>query len=264
MHGELLPGPLWITADATRLTQAIGNLLQNAVKFTPAGGRVMVSLTREGETAVVRVEDNGIGIAPEVLPHLFVPFTQGDRTLDRSSGGLGLGLALTKALVELHGGEAQASSRGPGQGAEITLRIPTAPELPVAAPPPSTAGQGRQRRILLIEDNQDAAVSLQEALRFDGHEVVVASSGPQGVKKARAQAPDVVLCDIGLPGMDGYAVARAFRADEGLRHIPLIALTGYASAEDQKKADAAGFDRHLAKPVDLGALAGILAELPGE
>jgi PAS domain S-box-containing protein len=254
--------PVFVTGDATRLAQLVGNLLQNAAKFTPEGGTVTVSLRDEGGTATLRVRDTGAGISAEMLARIFQPFAQADRTLDRSAGGLGLGLALVKGLAELHGGSVRAVSEGVGRGAEFTIRLPVAPPVAASAPAHLELVRPLTRRVLVIEDNVDAAESLKEALLLEGHVVEVAFSGPEGIEKARATVPDVVLCDIGLPGMDGYGVARALRADPALRAIPLYALTGYALAEDQRKAAEAGFDRHLPKPADLQLLARLLAELP--
>jgi PAS domain S-box-containing protein len=253
--------PVWINGDAARLSQALGNLLQNAAKFTSAGGTVRVMLEHDGDTAVMRVRDTGVGIAPEMLPRIFQPFTQADTSLARGTGGLGLGLALVRGLTELHGGEVQALSAGPGKGAEFTMRLPVS-SAPVRATQPEL-GRATQhaRRVLIIEDNIDSAESLKEALELDRHEVILASTGQDGLKKARASRPDVVLCDIGLPGMDGYAVARAFRADAQLRDLSLVALTGYALAEDRKRATDAGFDRHLTKPVNLSLLERTLSEV---
>jgi two-component system CheB/CheR fusion protein len=208
------------------------------------------------------VRDSGVGIAPAMLGRIFQPFAQADRTLDRSTGGLGLGLALVKGVAELHGGEVSAHSDGVGKGSEFTLRLPVRPE-PAAAAQPPLAPARRARRVLVIEDNEDAAETLQAALELNGHEVAVAFDGPRGLERARAFGPEAVLCDIGLPGMDGYAVARAFRSDAALRDIPLVALTGYALPEDLERARAAGFDRHLAKPPDLATLERVLSELPG-
>ena len=192
-----------------------------------------------------------------------MPFTQADRTLDRSAGGLGLGLALVKSLVELHGGEVSAHSEGIGQGAEFTLRLPAdASPVPSRAPQEPAGPSERARRVLVIEDNADAAESLKQALELAAHEVAIALDGVRGLEMARAFRPEVVLCDIGLPGMDGYAVARAFRSDGALRDIMLVALSGYALPQDVERARAAGFDRHLAKPADLAALEQILAQLP--
>jgi two-component system, chemotaxis family, CheB/CheR fusion protein len=238
--------PLWVDGDATRLAQAIGNLLQNSAKFTSSGDSVGLSLERSDRSAVLRVRDTGIGIEPATLRRLFQPFSQADSTLNRRLGGLGLGLALVKGLVETHGGTIDVSSGGKGAGTEFVVR------LPVAATPGrtevATVPAPRARRILVIEDNLDAAESLQLALELEGHEVTVAHDGPQGIERARQLTPEVVLCDIGLPDMDGYAVAAALRREPGLRNTHLIALTGYALPEDQRRALEAGFDTHLTKP----------------
>ncbi len=258
---ELPPGPLWVEGDPTRLSQSVGNVLHNALKFTDRGGRVRVSVGAEpAGTAVLTVEDTGIGIEPEVLGRLFEPFSQAPPGIDRSRGGLGLGLALVRRLVELHGGTVEASSRGSGRGSEIRLR------LPVVAEPAASTGSGEERpagkpcRCLIIEDSVDAAESMALLLQLKGHEVAVAHDGRQGLDKARQFRPDVVLCDIGLPGgLDGYAVARAFREDPDLRSARLIALTGYGQEEDQRRAREVGFDLHLTKPADPEILQRLLA-----
>lgn len=255
------PQPMWINGDAARLSQAIGNLLSNAIKFTHRGGHVFVQLEQDTgrNLALIRIRDDGAGIDPSVLPHLFEPFAQGEHTLDRSRGGLGLGLALAKGLVEQHGGELHGTSDGPGKGAEFTICLPLADPFPPAiAPTTGSSTQIERRRVLVIEDNVDAAESLRTALEFDEHEVEVAHTGTEGLKKIRAFRPDVVLCDIGLPELDGYGVARAVRADPELRDVPLVALTGYALPEDLAKARKAGFDRHVAKPPTMELLAEIL------
>jgi PAS domain S-box-containing protein len=253
-------GPLWIDGDEARLAQVLGNVLQNAVKFTPAGGAVVVRLGDDGRFAVVAVRDTGDGIPPEILPRLFEPFTQADHTLDRSSGGLGLGLSLLKGIVDLHGGDVRARSDGPGRGAEITFRVPLAAGAPRAPEPTLDGPRPAARRVLVIEDNVDAAETLREVLELDHHVVEVAHSGPDGLAKARAFAPDVVLCDIGLPGMSGYEVARAFRADASLRGVWLVAVTGYAGIQDEERAVSAGFDRHVSKPLEPDAIGRLLAD----
>jgi CheY-like chemotaxis protein len=201
-------------------------------------------------------------MSPELLARLFEPFMQAEETLDRSKGGLGLGLALVRGVVELHGGSVEARSAGHGLGAEFVVRLPLDLSEPVPAERPRGPQEKARRRVLVIEDNLDAAETLRELLELDAHEVVVAHDGPEGLAKARGFHPDVVLCDIGLPGMDGYAVARAFRADEELREARLIALSGYALPEDLHRADAAGFDVHLAKPPRPEALQAVLAAAP--
>jgi two-component system CheB/CheR fusion protein len=255
--------PLSVSADPTRLTQIIGNLLHNAVKFTPPGARTTLSIRRADErSAEIAVEDTGHGIAPEVLTQLFRPFVQAETTLERSAGGLGLGLALVRGLAELHGGSVSAHSDGLGRGARFAVRIPLerrkAPRLAVvgADRPPSASA----RRVLVVEDNVDAAESLKEALELTDHDVELAFSGPEGIERARALRPDVVLCDIGLPGLNGFEVAKAIRADPALESTTLVALSGYALPEDVDRAKAAGFDLHVAKPPDLGALERSIAE----
>jgi two-component system CheB/CheR fusion protein len=264
---HLAPRPLWVDGDPARLTQALGNLLANATKFTSRGGHILVAMEESAAPfgmAVLRVRDDGVGIERALLPRLFEPFEQADRTLDRSvsRGGLGLGLTLVKGLVEQHEGHVHAESDGPGKGAEFTiqLRLVRAPsaDVPVATNPPHHS----TRRVLVIEDNVDAADSLREALMLAEHEVVVAYRGPDGLKMAREFKPDVVLCDIGLPEMDGYQVARAIRADDQLRNVQLIALTGYALPQDLAKAKEAGFDQHLAKPPSLEKLEEVLELRP--
>ncbi|MCC6558275.1 MAG: PAS domain-containing protein, partial [Polyangiaceae bacterium] len=260
------PEEVWVDGDGTRLSQVIGNLLQNAVKFTPRGGATTVLLEKDADRdrAAVRVRDTGHGIAPEILPRLFEPFTQADRTLERSRGGLGLGLALVKGLVEMHGGSVSASSGGPDDGATFTISLPLAAAGPrEAAERPRAGAGGAPRRLLVIEDNRDAADTLREVLELVGYEVAVAYGGPEGIDAARAFGPDVVFCDIGLPGMDGYDVARAMRADEALRRATLVALTGYAGPEDVARAGAAGFDAHLAKPPAIEAIERVLRGAPG-
>lgn len=258
--------PLWVDGDATRLAQVIGNLLHNAAKFTGQGGGAYVSAAPEdaGGGVVIRVRDTGVGVSQEVLPRLFEPFTQADNTLDRTRGGLGLGLALVKGLVELHGGRVEANSKGLGTGAEFAIWLPLVQ--PPARPKPAVAaGRAATRhRILVIEDNVDAADSLREILELGGHEVAVAYNGVEGIKKAREFRPEVVLCDIGLPGVNGFEVARAFRADEALKSMFLVALSGYALPEDLQRAAEAGFDQHLAKPPSLEKLEQILAGAPAE
>jgi signal transduction histidine kinase/CheY-like chemotaxis protein len=246
---EVPPGPVPVEGDATRLAQVLGNLLVNSAKFTPAGGAVCVRLSVEpdGTTALLQVRDTGEGIEPEVLPRIFEPFAQAEQSLARSRGGLGLGLTLVKALVELHGGVVSVASPGRGGGATVAIRLPLASASALAVegegngPPPA--------RVLVIEDNRDAAATLREALQLEGMAVTVAHDGQAGVAVARQTRPDVVICDIGLPGtLDGYGVARAIREDPALARTPLVALTGYARAEDRDRAREAGFDVHFGKP----------------
>jgi PAS domain S-box-containing protein len=270
VHLELAPTsqPVFVNGDSNRLAQMVGNLLQNSAKFTGPGGgtRVSVSTDSEAKQAVVRVTDTGVGMDQEMLARLFQPFAQADATLDRSKGGLGLGLALVKGLVELHGGTIAARSPGLGQGAEFVVRLPLALEEGAVdgSARSSTLVPGGRRRVLIIEDNIDAADSLREALEFSAHEVEVAYNGPAGIAKAREYKPEVVFCDIGLPGMDGFDVARAFRADDALKGAYLVALSGYALPEDVQRASEAGFDQHLAKPPNLDILEQTLARAPSD
>jgi two-component system, chemotaxis family, CheB/CheR fusion protein len=254
------PEQVFVHGDPTRLVQIVGNLLQNAAKFTKAGGAVTLSLVRAGAAAEIRVRDTGAGIEPGVLKALFHPFTQAKQTLARTEGGLGLGLAFVKGLVELHGGTVSAASEGAGRGSEFTVR------LPLVQPPRAGATDGARaagtaavrRRVLVVDDNHDSAQTLADLIRLLGHDAEVAFDGPSAIALARAAPPDVMFCDIGLPGMTGYDVARALR-DAGLRDTRLVAVTGYARPEDVKRAAEAGFDAHLAKPVDLPDIERVLA-----
>ena len=250
-----------VSGDQTRLAQVISNLLQNAAKFTPTGGctTIVVEQDEEAGNAIVRVEDNGRGIPPAMVPQVFEPFSQVDSTLDRNKGGLGLGLALVRGLVELHGGSVHAASAGVGQGATFTVRVPldrtfVAKENRVAAGAPS-------KRILVIEDNVDAADTLRIMLELAGQIVVVAYDGPGGIEAARRMHPDLILCDIGLPGMDGFEVARALRTEAGLTAAKLVALSGYARPDDIAQSKLAGFDSHVSKPLRLPVLEQLLHDL---
>jgi two-component system CheB/CheR fusion protein len=262
VEAKLTPERLSINGDEARLAQVVGNLLQNAAKFTPTGGRVRVAtaMVTSRSRAALRVADTGAGIEPAILRRLFQPFMQADMTLDRSRGGLGLGLALVKGLVEMHDGEVCAHSDGPGTGAEFVVELPL--DLSGVAETGSAPAAARKgRRVLIIEDNIDAADSLRDVLKFQEHIVEVAYSGPEGLARARDFRPEVVLCDIGLPGMDGFEVARALRADESIKGVVLVALSGYALPEDLQRAAEAGFQRHLAKPPSPEKLAQVLADL---
>jgi two-component system CheB/CheR fusion protein len=254
--------PVWINGDSSRVAQVLGNLLHNAAKFTRDGGSISVTLAQQGAQAVLRVDDDGAGIARELLERIFEPFIQAEQNLARSAGGLGLGLALVKGLVELHGGTVEAQSEGAGRGSHFTVRLPI-DSAPVAEPRSRAKHPPRHTcRVLVIEDNVDNAETLSDVLKLDGHEVSVSYSGADGISKARSFNPDVVFCDIGLPGMNGYDVARAFRSDTALRGIALVALTGYGSADDREKAVTAGFNRHLIKPPMHEDIEVILSELP--
>jgi two-component system CheB/CheR fusion protein len=261
---KLGPEPLFVNADPTRLAQVVGNLLGNAAKFAGHGGLAQVSVSTEPGTrrATILVADSGAGMTKETLGRLFEPFMQGEATLDRSKGGLGLGLALARELVRLHGGEILAHSDGAGRGAQFTVSLPQAENEDAPGEPAAANRISTGRRVLIIEDNVDAATSLREVLELDAHQVAVAHDGPAGLAMASDFHPDVVLCDIGLPGMNGYDVARAFRADEALKRTFLVALSGYALPEDLQHAAEAGFERHLAKPLGMQALQDLLSSLP--
>ncbi len=249
---ELAAAPLTVRGDRTRVSQVIGNLLQNAAKFTDRGGHVLVRLAPapDVDAAEISVADSGIGFPPALAEHVFEPLRHPSLDADPRRGGLGLGLALVKGLVELHGGTVSAASDGHGRGATFTIRLPLdAAAATRAAPAPSAAGA--PRRVLVIDDNVDAAESIKTLLELQGHRAMTAYSGARGVELAAIFHPDVVLCDIGLPhGMDGYAVARRLRAQPDGGALLLVAITGWGQPEDRRRADEAGFDLHLTKPVD--------------
>jgi PAS domain S-box-containing protein len=249
--------PVWVSADPTRVEQVLTNLLANAVKYTPAGGEIAITVERDGDRAVLSVRDTGVGIRAELLPRVFDLFVQADRSLERSAGGLGIGLTLVRQLVQLHGGTVEASSAGPGRGSTFTVR------LPILADPPQVGGDAHPavaapaRRVLVIEDNEDAREMLRNLLLVLGHEVYEACDGAAGIQEAQRLRPDAALIDIGLPGIDGYEVARRLRTEvPGAR---LVAVTGYGQPEDRERALAAGFDEHVVKPVDPEQLQRLLA-----
>ncbi|WP_125469085.1 hybrid sensor histidine kinase/response regulator [Methylomagnum ishizawai] len=247
--------PIWIEGDRIRLAQVIANLLNNAAKYTGEGGRITLALEARPGHVDIRVRDTGCGIDPACLPNLFELFYQADHSLDRAQGGLGIGLSLVRRLVEMHGGEVRAFSAGRGRGSEfvVSLRRLYSVPVPSAAPLPGPSPAGL-KKILIVDDNQDAAESLGLLLGLGGHRVWIAHDGPDALTMALAEPPEVVLLDIGLPGMDGYAVARAMRGSAGTDRPTIIALTGYGQPEDREKTRAAGFDAHLVKPVDLDTL----------
>jgi signal transduction histidine kinase/CheY-like chemotaxis protein len=257
---ELPDDPVWVNGDRTRLAQVVGTLLENAQKFTDRGGRVAIRVVADARArlSILTITDTGIGMTPDVLARLFQPFEQGPQGSARTRGGIGMGLALVKGLVVLHGGEIHASSEGPGRGAQFRVRLPLV-EAPTRRPSPPRATTTGGLHVLVIEDNHDTADSLRELLEMSGLSVQVAYDGASGVAAARAQQPQVVLCDIGLPGaMDGYEVARVMRADPGLGAVRLVALTGYGEQEDRRRARQAGFDVHVTKPADPQALLGLV------
>jgi len=251
--------PLWVDGDPVRLAQMVGNLFNNAGRFTDRGGRVQVHVARSGPWVEVTVADTGVGIEPTLLSRLFDPFSQAEQDLARTKGGLGLGLAITKGLVELHGGEITAESPGPGRGSTFRLRLPASRD-PAEQTVADAGPAQRTLRILVVEDNHDAAEMLGELLDLSGHEVKLAFDAVTALRLAREFLPQVVVSDLGLPGeLDGYGLARALRREEGLRDAYLIALSGYASAEARGRSAAAGFDAHLAKPFDVSKLEATLA-----
>jgi PAS domain S-box-containing protein len=241
--------PVWVDGDATRLEQVVTNLVSNALKFTPSGGTIRVWVGTEDGGAVLRVSDTGVGMSAELLPRIFDLFVQGDQPPERSSGGLGIGLTLVRQLVELHGGRVEARSSGAGQGSVFTIRLPSA-KLSGGEGPGTVQAMLPPCRILIVEDNADARDMLLALLSLEHHEVFTASDGPAGVDAAVRLRPDVALVDIGLPGLNGYEVARRIRATEAGRAMKLIALTGYGQQEDTRQARDAGFDLHLVKPVE--------------
>ena len=246
-----------VNADATRVAQIVTNMLDNAAKFTPAGGAIDVDVLREGQDAVLRVRDTGVGIEPEMLPRIFELFAQAEQPMDRSVGGLGIGLTLSRRLVEMHGGTITAASEGRDRGAEFTVRLPVAVAV-APEPSPTVHSSERARSILIVEDNDDARESLRLLLEGLGHQVVAAADGPEGVTLAQLHHPEVALIDLGLPGLDGYDVARALRATPAGKRITLIAVTGYGQAEDRQRSKDAGFDAHLIKPVSQTLLSSLI------
>jgi signal transduction histidine kinase/CheY-like chemotaxis protein len=254
---------LMVQADVTRLCQIVSNLLNNAAKYTPDGGRILVSAQREDGMAVVTVKDSGVGIPPAMLPRVFDRFAQVDRHSERAQGGLGIGLALVKQLVAMHGGEVDARSDGPGQGSEFAVRFPLAEaQVPGAAPIEAhklEAGGERGVRVLVVDDNIDSANSMAQVLDMLGYRTHTVHDGLEAVNAAGSFAPDVVLLDIGLPGISGHEAARRIRQLDGGQDMLLVALSGWGQEDDLRKSAAAGFDRHFVKPVDLHVLMTVVA-----
>jgi signal transduction histidine kinase len=261
---DLPDAPVWVQGDPTRLVQMVGNLLHNAQKFTGGGGTVTVRVWQDSrkKSAAVSVSDTGIGIDAQMLPNVFDIFSQADQGLDRTRGGLGLGLSLVRGLADLHSGEVTAESEGLGKGARFTIRLPAeeaAEQLEEIAEEPDAPAR---RRILIIEDNLDAAETTKMLLEREGHDVRTAYTGADGLEAARQFMPQVILCDIGLPGVDGYQVARTMRRDQGFGTPFIVALTGYGRDQDRRLAQEAGFDMHLTKPIDMSSLRAALSQLP--
>ena len=258
----LPPEPLWVEGDRIRLAQIVSNLINNAAKYTDEGGHIELSVESAGDDVCIRISDNGCGIDPVDLPCLFNLFYQVGRSLDRSQGGLGIGLSLVHNLVAEHGGHVRVISAGPGQGSEFEVRLPRLmlPEPAVVCCSSGPTPNLGKLRILVVDDNHDAAESLALLLGTDGHQVQMANDGLAALEMARAEDADVIILDIGLPGMDGYSVAQALRRSNEPSRALLIAVTGYGQPDDREKSRAAGFDAHLVKPIDFETLRKLLAE----
>jgi CheY-like chemotaxis protein/anti-sigma regulatory factor (Ser/Thr protein kinase) len=240
---------VYVHGDFARLVQCVGNILTNAAKYTESHGEIRVQSRAEEATVVIEITDSGAGISPQLLSRVFDLFVQGDRTIDRAQGDLGVGLAVVKRVVQMHGGEVTARSEGEGRGSTFELRLPRI-ERPQASTPASAQAEVPHRRVLVVDDNADAADSVVMLLTLLGQETEVAYSGKEALERLESFRPDFVLLDLGLPGMDGYEVARKIRAMTQFRDIRLVALTGYGQSEDRQRTQAAGFDDHLVKPVD--------------
>jgi PAS domain S-box-containing protein len=266
-HLELImsPGGLPIMGDGTRVEQIVVNLLTNAAKYTEAGGIIRLTAQQLGTEVIIRIRDTGVGIAPEKISEMFELFAQGDRSLARSEGGLGIGLTLVKRLTEMQGGSVSGQSEGPGKGSEFVVRLPLAQTSVIEAAGAAARGEAHKKRtrVLVVDDNVDAAAGLAVLLKFLGHEVEVAYDGPSAIAQARILRPDVILLDLGLPGMDGYQVAAELRRDGVCKETLLIAVTGYGQEDDLRRSQAAGFDHHLVKPVDFEALTSLMANPSG-
>lgn len=256
------PSPIWIEGDQTRITQVITNLLNNSAKYTDNGGKIQLNVRKEGSSAQISVRDNGIGIPRDMLRSVFELFTQVERTLDRSSGGLGIGLTLVQRLIEMHGGSVRAESEGAGRGACFTVSLPTCDSTEVVrGPSPDFASDAEdylRPKILIVDDNSDAADTLATLVRLNGHPVQVAYDGLSAITVAKAFEPAIIMLDIGLPGLDGYAVAERLRDDSATRHALLIAISGYGQPMDESRSRQAGFDMHFVKPVEFSALQSVL------
>jgi PAS domain S-box-containing protein len=259
---DLPDEPLWLQGDPVRLAQILANLLNNAARYTDDGGTIVVRARREGEQAVIAVRDNGIGIAPDVMPRMFEMFSRGHRETGRHQGGLGIGLALSRRLAQMHNGSLDALSDGPGRGSEFTVRLPLAAPAPVGeAVPDTTASRLAKTRVLVVDDNHDAGDSLGQVLDMLGAEVRVARDGAEGIEAFAAHRPSVVLLDIGMPGLNGYDVAREIRTRFPEHPATLVALTGWGQEDDRRRAREAGFDHHLVKPAEIDALQKLLSSI---
>jgi CheY-like chemotaxis protein len=253
--------PIFLNADPTRLAQLVGNLLQNACKFTPTGGRISLTVEQENERAVLRVRDTGVGIAGDQLTNIFEMFMQADTSLERSQGGLGIGLTLVKQLVEMHGGTVEALSRGAGMGSEFVVQLPIESDPSICQkqqPSNSIHSPKPVGRILVVDDNRDSAESLAALLKLNGNTTYTAFDGLRALEAGATFRPDVVLLDIGLPELNGYDVARKIREQPWGRNIVLIALTGWGKEEDRRRSSEAGFNSHLVKPVEFANLNALL------
>ncbi|MGZ4960737.1 MAG: ATP-binding protein [Methylomonas sp.] len=262
---EVPQDDLWVAGDRIRLTQVISNLINNAAKYTHEGGHIELKAELSGDDVCIHICDSGCGIDPKELPHLFELFYQVDRSIDRSQGGLGIGLSLVHKLVVNHGGNIQAFSKGLGQGSDFVIRLPRLIMSPSTAAPitaVTAAPSSNKLRILVVDDNRDAAESLALLLKNEGHQVLTEFDGISAYETARTERPDLILLDIGLPGMDGYAVAHALRQDHELERTRLIALSGYGQSDDREKSSISGFDEHWVKPVGIEKLRILLAKLP--
>jgi len=261
-HVEVSTDPVWIDGDEIRIGQVLTSLLANAIGNTPTDGQIRVALRSEGDVAVLTLLDTGAGISAELLPTIFDIFVQGGRSLDRAKGGLGIGLALARRLVELHGGTVVASSDGEGHGSSFIVRLPQIAATDTFAGPSTPSPRTGSRRVLLIEDNSDAREMLRQLLEIAGHEVCTAANGASGLELLKAECPDVALIDIGLPGLDGYQVGRRIREYLNGRPMLMVALTGYGRPADHRKSAEAGFDRHIVKPIDPDELRHLFVDDP--
>jgi CheY-like chemotaxis protein len=257
---SLPSAPIWLEADAVRLAQVVANLLNNAAKYTDEGGQVHLSVWRDDDHAMLSIRDTGIGIGKELLPRVFDLFTQADRSLERSQGGLGIGLTVVRSLVEMHGGSVTARSEGEGKGAEFIVRIPIRPIPKEQGPPKDGSTPTSRRRILIVEDNVGTAKVLARLLsKLGDHEIRMAHDGLSALDIAQTQRPEIVLLDIGLPKLNGYDVAKRLRKQPEFQQTIVVAVTGYGTEEDRRRSAEIGFDRHLVKPTSLDQLREVLA-----